>query len=110
MCTEASDDELVTPVEPTPDTNPGDFENLRGTKAKKNKKTGEIYRIQIYCIKTTGRSTRTRKISKRDKETAQFGPTVGLRNNFDSGFMKMIVTDFEKEARDYYPVTARENC
>jgi hypothetical protein len=79
-------------------------------KAKKNKKTGEIYRIQIYCIKTTGRSTRTRKISKRDKETAQFGPTVGLRNNFDSGFMKMIVTDFEKEARDYYPVTARENC
>jgi hypothetical protein len=43
MCIESSDDELVTPVEPTPDTNPGDFENLRGTKAKKNKKTGEIW-------------------------------------------------------------------
>jgi hypothetical protein len=30
-------------MEPTPDTDPGDFEPVKGTKAKRNKDTGEIW-------------------------------------------------------------------
>jgi hypothetical protein len=65
-------------MEPTPDTSPGDFEAVGGSKARRNKITGEIWE-RTFSIRITGRYKDRKKWEAGVRDRAVWDDELGPR-------------------------------